>query len=473
VGQVGLTGLPDIRSLGHAGFTVTCGGVRLVADPWFYPAFLGSWFPWPDNRHLRLAARDPDWLYISHAHEDHFDRRFLATISRHTRLLVPGFRSGFLERQLAGMGFGRLTVLGHGESVTLAPGFTVTMLLDRSHKEDSALLAEAGGLRFLDANDCELAAGDWPECDVLACQFSGASWYPHCYAYPPDVMAAKTTACRAELLGRLVRKVRLTGARAYWPSAGPAVFLDPALAAYNEPGIFPLWPDVAAGFSAACPLVDVVPPGTADLTVAEYRQARAQEWMAWYGEPETAPAAGEVEAHFARLERLNKRMLSGYAGDLHLDDGGRSWSVRLGTVAGQLEDEPPEPSYRLHVPPRVLRAVLDGRATWETALLSMRLRLDEPHGYDSTAMGLLMFGDRPAQTMQMVRQRDNGESVVRDGLEMQRWCPHAGEDLSLASVRDGVIECARHHWRWDASTGRCIAGGDLPLRVRQLDVSRA
>ena len=457
---------PVIRHLGHAGFAFSWGGVRLLIDPWFTPAFLGSWFPWPDNRQMAAEAHG-DFLYVSHAHEDHFDRRFLAGLDKDIRVLVPRFPSRQMERELRALGFTDLIPLGHGEQYQVTAGFTVTMLLDPA-KEDSALLVDAGGFRFLDANDCEVPASQWPgQVDVLACQFSGASWYPHCYAYPPDVMTAKTAEVRVSALERLARKVRATGARMFLPSAGPAVFLDPALAAYNDrAGIFPWWEDVRARFIDAVPGVPVIPPLRVSGTVDDYRRERRREWEAWHDQPDTPATAAEVHAHFGRLQQVNRRFLAGWPRDVTLDAGGRSWNVRLGAVP--LEEDPAEPGWRIHVPPRVLRAILDGRASWETALLSMRARLHEgPGGYDSVLLGLLQAGHRPAQTRTLARLRDDGEEIERDGLVMQRWCPHAGEDLTYATVRDGTVECPRHHWRWDTATGRCTAGGDMPLRVRQ------
>jgi UDP-MurNAc hydroxylase len=46
-------------------------------DPWFGPAFLDSWFPFPDNRNLLddVVGGQFDFLYVSPAHEDHFDHR--------------------------------------------------------------------------------------------------------------------------------------------------------------------------------------------------------------------------------------------------------------------------------------------------------------------------------------------------------------------------------------------------------------
>jgi UDP-MurNAc hydroxylase len=128
----------------------------------------------------------------------------------------------------------------------------------------------------------------------------------------------------------------------------------------------------------------------------------------------------------------------------------------------------------LRVPPRILRAVLAGEVGWEEALLSMRLTLHRtPDVFDLTLMSLLRYGNRPAQTMQLVRERENTETIERDGLRMQRWCPHAGEDLTFATVCDGVLECPRHHWKWDVRTGDCLDGGTVPLRVEPLEAPTA
>jgi UDP-MurNAc hydroxylase len=69
------------------------------------------------------------------------------------------------------------------------------------------------------------------------------------------------------------------------------------------------------------------------------------------------------------------------------------------------------------------------------------------------------------QTLQITKESECAETIERDGLVMQRFCPHAGEDLHHAIICNGVIECPRHHWKWDAATGKCLEGGSLDLRV--------
>jgi UDP-MurNAc hydroxylase len=491
-----------IRYLGHAGFVVTHGGVRLLIDPWFYPAFLGAWFPFPDNRDLLadVTGGSFDVLYVSHAHEDHFDERVLEQLDREITVLVPRYRSKVMVRRFIAMGFQNLVVLGHREQHTLADGFTATMLLDTSHKEDSGLLLDMDGFRFLDLNDCNTPMSELPsDIDLLSAQYSGAMWYPNCYAYPPETMAEKVAAVRAGLIDTLIRKVQLTGARGYLPSAGPPCFLDPALDRFNDRDstIFPVWGDVSATCSAACPdttvllaapgdLLDEVSPGTVPRVVGgaapwpadqevylnEYRERRRGEIGAFYATPAEPITAAEMEEYFRRLQRWNSRFLRDYRKDVRLVSDGTQWGIRLGRLAEQFvfEDDPTDPDYTLHVPPRVLRAILDGAIGWEEALLSMRLTLQRtPDVFDLTLMSLLRYGNHPAQTMQLVRERENTETIDRDGLRMQRFCPHAGEDLTYATVSHGVVECPRHHWKWDASTGECLDGGTIPLRVEALE----
>src|SRR5262245_28711118 len=171
-----------IEYLGHAGFIVEHAGVRVLMDPWFFPAFLGSWFPYPDNRFLlgRLTEARFDYLYISHLHEDHFDRRVLECLDKDIRVLCPAYRSRGLQRRLEALGFRDIVLLGHGQSAEIGSAGRATMFLDTSHKEDSGLLLDLGGFRFLDVNDCNTSLSELPvDVDLLAAQYSGAMWYPN------------------------------------------------------------------------------------------------------------------------------------------------------------------------------------------------------------------------------------------------------------------------------------------------------
>lgn len=492
----------EITYLGHAGFVVEAGGTRILMDPWFHPAFLRSWFPFPDNRDLldTVLGQRFDLLYISHTHEDHYDRRLLEMLDKDVTVLVPKYRSKALERGLRQLGFQDLVLLDHQASHPVTDGIVATMVLDTSHKEDSGLLLDIDGFRFLDLNDCNTALSDLPgDIDLLAAQFSGAMWYPNCYDYPPQVMRERVESVRGDLLQTLATKVEITGARSYLPSAGPACFLDPDLAAYNDPDatIFPRWEDVEETFRASSPAVDVVRVGPGSRVrvgqhgrverldarprlsedLDAYRERRRDEWEPFADLDDRPVTTAELEAYFGRLQQFNKRFLGDFTKDVRLIAGSRHFGVRLGKLAQYFEiegEEPYDPEYTLLMEPRVLRAVIDGVTGWEEALLSMRVGLHrEPDVFDLTFMSLLRYGIHPAQTMQMLRERNNTETIERDGLRMPRFCPHAGEDLTYATVADGRIECPRHHWVWDVSTGACLEKGNIDLRIERLEVAPA
>lgn len=54
--------------------------------------------------------------------------------------------------------------------------------------------------------------------------------------------------------------------------------------------------------------------------------------------------------------------------------------------------------------------------------------------------------------------------LVRDGEAVRALdsrCPHMGYPLIKGSVRDGVLRCHWHHWRFDMGSGGCFTeGGD-------------
>jgi UDP-MurNAc hydroxylase len=482
--------------LGHAGFIVDALGKKILMDPWFYPAFLESWFPFPDNRFLLSSVLEQkvDFLYVSHLHEDHFDHKVLSQIDKSTAVLCPQYRSRGVGKKLAALGFKNLIPLGHRQSRQIADGITATMFLDTSHKEDSGLLLEIGGFRFLDLNDCNTSLSELPgDIDLLSAQYSGAMWYPNCYDYSPEVMLQKVDRVRADLMDTLVRKCRQTQAKAYIPSAGPACFLDPALMHFNDRDatIFPIWRDVAGQFEAACPDVSVLelrPDDSVSLptmsvtrgagprestNLAAYSAARRDEWAEFYHGDDPEISGEDIKAYFGRLQKRNEHLVKDLQKYIRVTADDRSWGVRLGVMAEDfvIEGEDPySPEYILITPPRVLRAILDGETGWEEALLSMRVHLRRtPDVFDSRFMGLLRYGNEPVQTMRMAREGDHFEMIEVGKFRLQRFCPHAGEDLTNAIICDHVIECPRHHWRWDAKTGDCIEGGSLRIRIAPAD----
>src|ERR1700752_1822683 len=98
--------------VGHAGLYVEAGSTRILCDPWLSPAYHHTWWPylyrysrdaisWPQFLH----TPGPTHLYISHLHEDHFDRTLLAQVSRDVTIILPDFPLTALEDAYSKLGF--------------------------------------------------------------------------------------------------------------------------------------------------------------------------------------------------------------------------------------------------------------------------------------------------------------------------------------------------------------------------------
>lgn len=242
----------NLTWIGHAGFIVEAAGKRILIDPWFNPAFLGTWRPQPDNSHLAdwVAGQSYDYICISHGHEDHCDKAFLKRLSAPTHVFCESWLEGDLKAIRA------FSEARYADCDNEKGRFILTYADD--YRQDSMLLIEADGERVLFANDCNLDRCEWPKrIDVLACQYSGAAYYPTAYDYPPDVMAMKVQEARARQMDMLVAKVRACGAKKLIPCAGPAKIEGVA----DGPGTpFPFWDEVAEEFAFRCADVEVIVP---------------------------------------------------------------------------------------------------------------------------------------------------------------------------------------------------------------------
>jgi UDP-MurNAc hydroxylase len=95
-----------------------------------------------------------------------------------------------------------------------------------------------------------------------------------------------------------------------------------------------------------------------------------------------------------------------------------------------------------------------------------------PDVYNWPLFAVLRYGaDRAliAEVERTMRKGADETTIVMDGdrpCRVQRFCPHAGEDLTHGRVVNGKLICPRHGWTFDLrAQGTCIAGGNLAIRV--------
>lgn len=519
---------PVVTFLGHAGLRIDAPDLTMLCDPWVSPGgtFLGSWFQFPDNSHLRRPdLLDADWVAISHEHLDHLDLPFLAGLPARVRLVIPRYPAPEMYNRIREAGIDNVVIeLDSWERFPLnSRGDWITVIQEQSPMcHDSAILISVAGQAILHTNDARLSVAQLrraaAECggqiDLMGVQMSGASWHPVCYEYPPDVMARISADKRIGKFKSVSRLLRSSPPRIALPYAGPPCFLDPALDRFNAgrhpPGIFPDQGQAAAFLCERLPHQETVTllPGDrlevrtgsierdphwdgfsyddADTYIRDYAARRADEVAAVYAAyPDPAAGSGlaeRFEAHMTRLGALSDYFLHriGMVIRFVVDgaDGG-TWDVTLGPAACQVDlaGGAGPAAYRIRVEARWLDAVLTDRIRWEDLFLSLRIcAWRDPDHYNDYLVGLLKHADAGAldavERFEMARDPDD-TVTLRSGdraWEVSRYCPHAGEDLTHGAViADGVLRCLGHNFEFDLATGACLNARCDPLVSRQLD----
>ncbi|MFI0404869.1 Rieske 2Fe-2S domain-containing protein [Actinomadura sp. 3N508] len=508
--------MPKVTFLGHAGVAVDASAFHLLADPWLAPtgAFLGAWHQYPRNDHLDpVPLLDADWLAVSHEHLDHFDPWVLDRLPARTRILIPRYPGpAFRERMVAAAGGRQVIELTPWEKFPLDNrGSWITAIPELSPMcHDAAFLIVADGRGILHGNDARLTAAQARRAkhlaggrlDLMAVQASGASWHPICYQYPAAEMAKISMDKRVSKLRSIQRLVRQTAPELAVPFAGPPCFLDAEVDHLNwvlgqQDGAF-CDPEAAMEWlreHLPDQRWDAFKPGdaidldtgeiTRDPVSAEFSFADADRagYLKRYA-ADRAPFVAEVmamnpepgpglfdrfAAHFEYLGGLSDYFLRQISMTVRFEvtgPNGGVWDVDFTPdgVRVAVASEAVRPHYRITTAGRWIEGVIAGRMAWEDLLISFRLSLyRDPDVYNDYLVGLLKHANAPA--LEAVEEYETGRdeseriTVSSDGAryDIPRYCPHAGEDLSVgAVVRDGQIHCLAHNFAFDLASGECL-----------------
>lgn len=512
-------------SIGHAGILIETDAGSILCDPWFIPAFRGSWFVFPRNDQLSDDLRDrieqADYLYITHLHADHHDEPWLREhLRRDIPILLPGYPTREQQRTLEQLGFTEFIRTVDGEEMELSPGLTIAIHTEVSITDgpggDSAMMVSDGRSRLVNQNDCRTTDLDALRAhgpvDLHWLQYSGAIWYPMVYDMPDD---DKRRQCEAKVdsqFTRAMKYVEAIDARAVVPSAGPPAFLDPDLWHLNliegdELSIFPDQLSFMTRLEAADRHGVLAIPGSeieisrdgivvshpveqseldAIFTAKEsYLRSYQADWLPWLDELKASwPQASSdllstLKAWWEPLLRMAPTMRNAVganclfrAGDLELLIDFPNAEVR------EFDGEPY--AFRFDIPRELVEAVAAERAVdWSNSLfLSCRWtgwREGEFNEYLYNFFKSLSVERMRRTEAEAIRKLDppteTEAEIELGGYVVQRRCPHRNADLTvfgeIESGRHGdVLVCTLHGWKFDCDTGRCLTSADHPLSIR-------
>ncbi len=515
-------------SIGHAGLLVETGGVSILCDPWFVPAFFGSWFPFPRNDQLSddLLERieHADFLYVSHLHGDHHDEPWLrAHLRRDIPVLLPDYPTREQRRTLASLGFTEFVRTVDTEEIEIAPGVRVAIHVESSITDgpggDSALVVLDGESILVDQNDCRTTDLDQLRAhgpvDLHWLQFSGAIWYPMVYEMADDM---KRLLCEAKVdsqFARAMRYVENIDARAVVPSAGPPCFLDPDLFGLNmidgdELSIFPDQTSFLDRLDQAGRRGVMNIPGTCievtphslEVTHPEpiddvraifddkrsYLRRYQADWTPWLEElkagwkPASTDLIATLQQWWQPLLAMAPTLRGQVGANVVLRAGDLDILIDFPAGTVRLHDGEPY-SFRFDIARELVETVVAQRAVdWSNSLLlSCRFTAWREGEFNEYVYNFFKSLSRErmrraeAEVVRKLdpdaeRRHDDEPDIVIGDYVVQRRCPHRNADLAAFGLIDGdELVCTLHGWRFDLATGRCLTAADQPVRIRRLE----
>ncbi|MCS3655564.1 Rieske 2Fe-2S domain-containing protein [Salinibacter ruber] len=190
--DVGSYGQQDvsIHLHAHACLEIECGDFSLLTDPWLKGnAFMGAWelFPPPITGPEKI---NPDAIWISHEHSDHFHLETLRHFPKDTPVYFPDFPNERIKHILKEEGFSDVNPMPFGKPFGVGEEIRITCFEPKSMWNDSMVLIECGDKRIMNLNDAGIndnVADAVGEVDMVASAYTwGASGYPLTWTHLDD-----------------------------------------------------------------------------------------------------------------------------------------------------------------------------------------------------------------------------------------------------------------------------------------------
>jgi UDP-MurNAc hydroxylase len=144
-----------IKFLNHASFLVEADDLKLVLDPWFKGSVFNNGWDLLYQSSDSLEQINPNAIWISHEHPDHFNIPTLTEVPLEQRRYVTIYVRETIDKRIVNWcsenGF---SVIECEPGDSYQVGSNTSLRVFPNGIEDSALLLEHNGLRFLNLNDC-------------------------------------------------------------------------------------------------------------------------------------------------------------------------------------------------------------------------------------------------------------------------------------------------------------------------------
>ena len=236
-----------IEFVANASFLISLSdGRKILTDPWYTDGiYYGAWANFPpltDEIKQHYITSSPDFIYISHIHPDHFDRRTLANFSKQIPILIGKFPTFELANSIKSLGFKDVRQIEF-DRITNVDGIDLSIIKqfegsgdgfvsDVEYLIDSSLwVRDPNGQTLLNINDNPIKIQDakkivlkygTPDCAILP--YGGASGYPHAFRqYDSEEKKRRRDIVSVNRLELFIKIAEIIGSKWTIPAAGASV----------------------------------------------------------------------------------------------------------------------------------------------------------------------------------------------------------------------------------------------------------
>lgn len=233
-----------VTFIGHAVLSIEVGSITIISDPWWIgPCFGVQWWQWPRPWSPAIDGLVPDFIYISHGHNDHLHPGTLRRLPKSATVLVSQ-HSGVADA-IERLGF-RVMQLPSEKPTNIAPGVTIEII--DTDGGDTMMVVSDGREVLVNANDAVHVAPEavqkrviahvaehYGKIDYLFLGYGTASSFPNCHFIPGKENAASAAKRQAYFNAAWSSLVAKFNPRFGFPFAASVVLLEEDLIWSNEP----------------------------------------------------------------------------------------------------------------------------------------------------------------------------------------------------------------------------------------------
>ena len=506
------------KYVGHAGWLIENDNFRCLCDPWFGPqgAYFGQWYPFPRNSHLMKPSlyANLDFIYISHVHEDHYDKWFLEKVDKNTPIYTANFSDKTLLNGLQKMGF-KVYELSDNEDIKVK-NISIKIIKEESHLDaDSCILFDDGKNKILNLNDCHIDFSKLKkhasDIDLLLLQATSAIWWPCTYNYDRKLMRKHGRTKRENNLNRALEYSKYLNAKMTIPNAGPPCFHDNNLDKWNynrrkEWNPFVLADDACAHLKNNNVRAGLVIPGSTinvgkDIQILNNQKeiekiyndvdsymTSYRAYLNIYANKKEIPNHNRIDnalvsfvRHIRQIKKISKFYTKQIDGAILFDfqDWGK-WIVDFSKDEPIFKYNKEEYIYSFIVDPSSLAELFeDPVIDFEKYFLGCNFSCTRnPDTYNEPLFALLKHFDLKRFIMSEKLYANRGEvfshtyKLEHKGctLNVQKYCPHMMADLEEIGYVDenNNLVCPLHGWKFDLSTGDCLNNKKVKIKIEEI-----